>query len=155
MPQPPTMTNDARSLTDIMALLEQARGLLAKAESAWPAALANEAAGRPLPEAALLEELMHQCSHETASALALSLADIQTLVARIRLRQRYRMFALEMFESIVSSGWSAALAAELQRKMPEFTLGEVSELVKNLYAEWTRLPRLMAFAAPVHNGAAP
>jgi hypothetical protein len=141
-------SNQQVSLAEILASIEQAVALLSSAERAWPGAVESESAsaafvGAAAPEVPAIEELLHVATHETANTLALTLQDIQSLLARLRIRAKYKMFSHEQFDKIASRGWSTSLVSELHKQHPEISLVELSALVKGLCAQWGRLPRVM------------
>jgi len=147
------VSNHQASLAEIIALIEKAVALLSSAEGAWPQAVEDELVGTALigaafvgtaaPEVPAIEELLHVATHETASALSFTLQDIQSLLARLSIRAKYKMFSNERFDKIVSRGWSTSLVSELHKQHPEISLAELSALVKSLCADWGRLPRVM------------
>ncbi len=150
------MLKEPLSLPQIIQLLERTRDILVQTEGAWPDALEREFGPSVFPESVVIEELLHASTHETASNLAFAIADIHTLIARIRLREKYKVLPASEFEHVVSSGWSTPLVGELHKKMPEFVLSNLSNLVKSLCSEWGSLPKIMcSMAVNLHTNAGP
>lgn len=141
------MSHVHTSLSEIVDLIEKARNLLAQAECLWPDILEQELGASNLPEVTVVEELLHMATHEEASTLAFAIQDIETLLARVAVKSKYRVFDSQQFQYIVSSGWSTRLANELHEQIPQISLPELSALIKDMCAEWNGLPKVMCSMA--------
>jgi hypothetical protein len=131
--------------SDMAAVLQDLEGAVQRLESAQgirPAALQNLALPADAPEVGLLEELLNSATHETASSLAFLLQDIRALLRKIAARQRFPCFTVRQIERITEQGWSTPLVEELHRELPSLSLPELSALVKQLCAEWSKIPRI-------------
>ena len=148
------MASSGRSLTTLLQDLRTAASLLEVAERDWPDALRAELPDEEMPEVSQVEELLHVATHETASALAMTLQDIDALLQRVQLRRRFAIFSGEQFDRIVREGWSTRLAAELRGEIPSISLAEISAHVRQLCTDWGRLPRVAAARHRRHDTAA-
>lgn len=132
------------SFSEVISLIEEAARLLGNAEHQCGRAIREAGLPENAPELAALEERLHMATHETCSALGFALHDIQGLLARLDLRKKYAVFALEHFQRIAEQGWSTPLVHELHQSYSSLSLPELSALVKSLSEEWSLLPKLSA-----------
>jgi hypothetical protein len=135
------MTTIPESMVGIVGQLRAAIAQLESAERAWPKALDAAHSRSEPPEIAKMEELLHSATHETASELAFTLWHLESLLLRVSLRDRFKIFTASQFDRVVQQGWSTALVQELAKEHPSVSLIEFSELIKELWSEWQRLPR--------------
>jgi hypothetical protein len=101
-------------------------------------ALQAELADVEEPEATRLDELLHMATHESASALAFLLQDIEGVLSRVRVRRKFAMFTRSQFDRIIERGWSTGLAREMRKELPALSLAELSAQIKRLCEEWGR-----------------
>ena len=141
------MTASARTLTAILRDLRESVALLEGADRDWPDALQAELS-RDAPEVSRIEDLLHAATHETASTLAMTLQDIESLLQRVQLRRKFALFSAERLERIVREGWSTRLAADMHKEFPSMTLAELSTQMKELCTEWERLPKTISSVHP-------
>ncbi|MFN3437722.1 MAG: hypothetical protein ACK41V_08530 [Acidovorax sp.] len=126
--------NPTQSLDEVLSMLTHASDLLNSADRAWPDAFEREFAGLDAPERLPLEEQLHLVSHETG--LAFAIQDIRLLIAKLRVRARYKVFSHKQFDYIVSRGWTTGLVTEIHVQHPTRSLAEISGLVKGACYEW-------------------
>lgn len=136
-------SNKTHSVIEIVVLIEKAIGLLTDAEGEWSNAVESEFEGAKTREILAIEELLHVATHETASTLAFAVQDLHSLLARLDVRAKYKMFSGEQFDRIVSQGWSTSFVKELHKQHPNTSLVELSVLVKEICAEWGRLRKVV------------
>lgn len=135
------------SIPGVLALLRQAGALLRQAEGAWPQALDSANAGADLPEAQIVEDLLHRATHEADTELGFIVQDIERLLERMEIRRAYAIFGNEELDSIVARGWSTTLVREIRALHPDIPIAELSCLVKALCARWGRLEKVAALSA--------
>ncbi|QEN84768.1 hypothetical protein FZC33_00300 [Labrys sp. KNU-23] len=126
-------------MSEVLQNLKAAIAMLQAAEYRWEDAIE----GFPkVVETSQLEDLLHAASHETGSVLAMWVQDIETLLARIRVRERFSIFNPSQFEHIVAHGWSTSLVKELAQEFPELALPKLSAKIKSLCTAWSALSRV-------------
>lgn len=131
-----------QSLPEVISLIEEAAELLGNAEHEYERAIQDANLPQDAPEIATLEEHLHVATHETGNALGFALQDIKGLLARLDLRRKYAVFALEHVQRITEQGWSTPFVYELHQHYSSLSLPELSALVKGLSEEWSLLPKL-------------
>ncbi|MCL2310262.1 MAG: hypothetical protein FWC42_08340 [Proteobacteria bacterium] len=134
------MSSENRPIGEVVNNIKAAIKLLESAEHEWPNAMQD--VPQAIPEASQLEELLHCATHETSSTLAFLVRDIETLFARIRIRQEFAVFATDQVNRIVESGWSVGLVQEIHQQLPALSLPELSAQIKRLCSEWSDLPKV-------------
>jgi hypothetical protein len=137
-----------QSIGEVLQDVKAAIALLESAERAWPNALRAAFPNAESPEASHAEELLHCATHETSNALAFLVQDIEALLARGRVRQKFAFFVPTQFQRIVERGWSTGLVQELHQELPWISLPELSAQIKHLCAEWASLPNVESKRRP-------
>lgn len=137
-------TRPRPGLAEVLALLDSALRQLGRAEAGWSDALDDVNLPAGLPEAALLEDLLHGATHELGSTLGFYLQDIRGLMMRVDVRRKYPLFDAAEFDEIVRRGWSTGLVRELQVRHVEVPLADLSAQIKGMCVEWGGLPKLAA-----------
>ena len=123
-------------VSEVIQNLRAAITRLEAAEYRWEEAIE----GFPnIAETSQLAGLLHAASHETGSVLGMWVQDIEALLARIEVRERFSIFSPSQFEAIVARGWSTGLIKELSPHFPELGLPKLSAEVKRLCAAWSAL----------------
>lgn len=126
-----------KTLDEVLSMLTHASDFLDSADRAWPDAFEREFAGLDAPELLPLEEQLHMVTHE--SGLAFAIQDIRRLIAKLRVRARYKMFSHKQFDHIVSRGWTTGLVTEIHIEHPARSLAEISGLIKGACFEWEEI----------------
>ena len=137
------MSTTTRSINEILRDIKAAMALLGSAECTWEDVLQAAIPDQTSPEALLIEDLLHSATHKTFSQLAFIVHDVQALLERNRVRQKFSMFTLRQFQRILEQGWSTKLAQELHREFPLLGLAELSSQIKHLCTEWENLPKVI------------
>jgi hypothetical protein len=130
-----------QSIGEVVKSIKAALKLLESAEHEWPSSM--QVIPQAVPEVSQLEELFHCATHETSSTLAFLVHDIETLLARIHVRQKFAIFTPSQFNLIVDSGWSTGLIQELHQQLPAYDLLELSAQIKHLCSDWSTLPNVV------------
>ena len=135
------MTPAAPSMDALLQKVRQAIALLHEAERLWPDSLSQALGDTHAPEAARLEDLWHEATHETVTALSFQARDISRLLACVQVRQQFGQFSTAQFDRIAHEGWSVPLVAQLQQQLPDMSAVKLSGLVKALVAAWHQAQR--------------
>ena len=132
MSAPNTIEPVFRALSDAAAALENAQRL-------WGEAVAAQALPAS-PELDRAAALIDGLTHDLSSEIRLGAADLQSLLARLRLRNRFSVFTPKELTTILASGWSPSLLQALQTSHSQHSLADLSTAVRELLAEWQALP---------------
>lgn len=130
------------SLAAVLQTIAKASALLSQAEAEWPEAFAVTPMLDSAPEAGAIEDLLQAATHETVTTLAFTQRELETLLARLAVRQRYAVLNRNQFDLIVNNGWSTKLVYQLHQELPSIPLLELATMLKQVSEEWAKLPPL-------------
>ncbi len=124
--------------------IESARKLLQEAEKEGLIALDKfkESNFQLLP---ILEEAIHQATHEIESSLGFAVSDLSLLNNKIQCRLRYSIFTDQEFDKITTT-WSVSLVDQIHKIVAlrqSISLKEVSDIIKRLIKEWSEIGEIV------------
>ena len=97
------------------------------------------------PDRDILQEAFHCATHEAATVIGFALHDIQTLIQRIEVRNKFPSLTIEQFQFVVENPWSTKMVTELMGMLGDdhnFTIGTLNQAVKEIQSQWNSLRRL-------------
>lgn len=129
-------------LNEQLQKLEAVLSLLGDVESQCEDVLAEVADSS---DVAMVGAAFHCATHESATVIGLALSDIRTLIQRIQLRKKHKVFSSAEIDQIVKTAWSTTFVADLHERVSDhhaISLSDLSDLVKQIKSEWDALPKL-------------
>lgn len=130
------------ALQKVQDLLRHMQRLLTEAECIYYNEVRSTIEDTEFTYAIRLREALDATTQGMSGKLGMLRSDILRLVPRVTLRQKYPQLTDAEFEKIINEEWSIPLVQHIHEQLrirESVTLRDVSQLLKEIKREWSRL----------------